>query len=310
MPRSRLSGGRGFSLIEMLIVGALIALFAGLAMFAAQHWYNENRRKAMFDECKSIGTSLSLSHDDISFFPRLYLLDLPVSMIFINGFARPGFDTYGYYNTAAPVSSLLTNWKGPYTKISSARSSMYPSGGHGLCKMRLSDSGWANLGINTNDPNNDPSLVNWPTDTWGTPYAIYQVKSDTNIMSPTNPKGLRLVSGPAEEGDYFTAVVSYGPNRVPGGTGDMDTHPSESDQAAQLLKCGLFIKGDSLHPGQPPSAAVADYTLRSISGGGDASLSNQTFITNFAQSIESAFLNDPTKIGIQDPGSDDIFWAF
>ena len=38
------SAPHGFTLLEILIVGALIALFAGLAIFSAQQFYDDGKR--------------------------------------------------------------------------------------------------------------------------------------------------------------------------------------------------------------------------------------------------------------------------
>src|SRR5688572_29195394 len=74
----RLHGGmqrrRGFTLVEMLVVSALIALFAGLAVFSITTQLEQNRKKAAVAECRQIATAMSFAHQDLSFFPKLCLL--------------------------------------------------------------------------------------------------------------------------------------------------------------------------------------------------------------------------------------------
>src|SRR5689334_7876780 len=96
---------RGFTLIEMMIVGVMIVVFSGIAMFAVREMYDENVKKAGSAEVHSIATALSHARDDLAFFPRLSVLDMPLDRIyfpsvsaisFANGI-RPGIDMYGAF---------------------------------------------------------------------------------------------------------------------------------------------------------------------------------------------------------------------
>ena len=61
---------RAFTLVEMLIVAALIALFAGLAVFNVTEQYELNKQKAAVAECRQIGTSMNFALQDLGFFPK------------------------------------------------------------------------------------------------------------------------------------------------------------------------------------------------------------------------------------------------
>ena len=80
-PKSPRRRRRGFTLIEILIVGALISLLSGIAIFAVKQMYDSNRRKAMFDETRSIGTALHFAYEDLGFFPRLSVVGKTKSLL-------------------------------------------------------------------------------------------------------------------------------------------------------------------------------------------------------------------------------------
>lgn len=306
------SNRQGFTLIEMLIVAALIALFAGLAMIGAQQLYDDGRRKAMFDETKSIGSNLSFAYQDVGFYPRIGLLGLSMDYIrFSNGtapaltyYCRPGMDTYGFYGSGRFTTTInplfaIKNWRAPYMSISELRAMHSGGGKSGVVKMRLSDREYSSFspGNSTQTANDDLSLVDWPTDTWGNPYMFYQVVSDPAYVSGRNTHGLRLVKSPTEEGSYFTAVVSYGRNKVPGGGEDIYRHPGFPLQQ-------LYVKGDLVQTNGP-----ADYTLKSYTAS-DARLKldlTTGAMDTFAESVQGA---QAPNIGIMDTGSDDIYFKF
>lgn len=318
--RAGAGGRRGFTLIEILIVGALLALFAGLAVFAAREMYESNRKKAMYDEVRQVGTALSLAHDDLGFFPRMYLLEKPLGLIYFPGMPPrasiiPAFDTYGHFGRTDEVTNVSRNWRGPYMPISASRATM-SAGNKGMVRMRLMDADLQGFKIPT-EPTSDPTLVWWPADTWGNPYMLYEVVCDPSMMvAGTNPRGLRLARRPGEAGNYLTAVVSYGPNHVPGGLVKEITPEgvvvvkeqlSDAEIATRLQTHGLYLKGDLVGGA---GANQADYTLKSFTASGQAKLewNSASFNTSLADSIES--FNPNTRIGIKDKGSDDIYWPF
>ena len=121
-PISLLRKRRGFTLIEMLIVAALITIFSTIAMFSMQELMKSARRKAAIADLRSIGHSLANAHMDIGFMPKIGYLGYALQGSDpIGGVARgtinnpqlpPGFDTFGYIATDNTV---------PSTRIADAR---------------------------------------------------------------------------------------------------------------------------------------------------------------------------------------------
>jgi len=287
---------RGFTLLEILIVGALIALFSGIAIFAVQEMYDRNRAKAMFGEAYEIGTALSFAHNDLGFFPKLHLLRLPATLVIFPTGVYPSFDMYGQFppNNVSLIANVRENWNGPYIGTSEARNRQ-AQGGRGLVTVRLSDfsRGVTLPGIG------DASLVQWPTDTWGRPWVVYQVTTDFNLVSAQNPAGIRWISSPTELANYFNAVVSYGPNGVPGGLPPGGPYFTTEQDLATLTRHRLFTDGDLYGTG-------AFYTMKSLVATGEAAL---PAIEDLAYSLNTRS-NDEGEVGILDPGSDDIIFRF
>jgi prepilin-type N-terminal cleavage/methylation domain-containing protein len=298
---------RGFTLIEIMIVAALLAIFAGIAIFGARQMYNHNRRKAMFDETRQIGAALSLARDDLGFFPRIYLLDFPLSMVSYQTannnvkMVRPAFDTYGMYSSVGPQANMIANqWRGPYMPFSSSKGAINFAS-KAFVKMRLSDREFQSF----KGPNGeDLSVVSWPTDTWNNPYVFYEIYSDPKLVSTANPAGLRLIRTPTEIGNYFTAVVSYGPNRFPGGIREEKQTPGvavpTTTVAQALISVGLYVQGDL-------AGGNAEYTLKSFTSAYPDALIDNAFIERVGRSLQTG---NPLVPGILDPDSDDIIWRF
>lgn len=315
---------RGFTLIEMLIVSAMIVLLAGLAILGAQQLYESTKKKAVQDEVKSIATTLSQCKQDVGFYPKINLLGVPSALVlFRQGtpaqkkagsvasyYCRPGFDTYGFYgsglasfgNTLAnPVFQVMQFWKPPYMQVSEARAANTTGRRTGIVRMRLSDAEY-HSGFPTSVPYNggdDPSLVWWPTDAYGNPYMVYHISSDPTFgppQYPQNPKGLRLILAPTEEASYMNVVVSYGPNHNPGGSWPNNGGNGGYPNAA------LYVPGDLF-------GTVADYTLKSVTSPNAQCRIDLTmpFMAAIAQSLDN---NNPNNPGTFNNGSDDIFFKF
>ena len=306
---------RGFTLIEILIVASLIALFSGIAMFAVQAMYDQNRRKAMFDETKQIGQALHFAYEDLGFFPRINFIGYSKGLLTYDTgggveYVRPGFDTYGYLSLGQKSTAIADSWHGPYMAVTEARAQL-SQGQKGLAWMRIMDQVVVDEKATIkNQYNEDPTVVRWPTDTWGNPYVLYQIVADPVVAKEnptTNPLGLRLAKL-GEQGDYFTAVVSYGPNGYPGGYPPTDTKNATPLVGDERLKSGaLYVVGDLLPP-QSDSDRWANFTLRvAYPSGGQVSLSSADFLDMLPETIHN---NDSAKPGIIDPGSDDVFWRF
>ncbi|MCL5270365.1 MAG: hypothetical protein M1457_07425 [bacterium] len=297
-------------------MASIIGLFAGLFLFSVQQMYNDNRRKATYDETKQIGTAFEFAHQDLGFYPRLDLLSLPISLALPPDTAgvsqmRPAFDYYGLLTTTSPeLRVVLKKWGGPYTQNSEARGTS-AQGRHGNVLMRIPDNESTSF---KEAGGQNGSIVVWPCDTWGNPYVLYQVTASPDSRSATNPLGLRLVKRPGEIANYLNAVVSYGPNGMPGG--GLPGTPTQTDAgyaAAYLKPAMLYVKGDLL-------GNQAEYTLKIMNPNTvtvTAMLgTDDSFNSMLAKSIHAdsdhggTWTPPPGEIGILDNGSDDIFWKF
>ena len=135
---------RGFTLVEMFIVGALIALFAGIAVINIQQQFDSNKRKAMIGEARQLGTSLSFAKLDLGIYPRLCFLQYSDKQLQFEAIQRLGagsnFFFYGTMDysgigTAPLASTLLANWKGPYFSASQSRGGVGQASQGGIVNM-------------------------------------------------------------------------------------------------------------------------------------------------------------------------------
>ena len=149
--------------------------------------------------------------------------------------------------------------------------------------------------------NVDVSIADWPTDTWGNPYAVYLVVGDSSAVLSNNPLGLRLINNPTEDPSFMAAVVSYGPNGVPGGN---DLTVNADPGFFQTLQNARLYLTPSESAATPPGA---EFTLRSVSG----LTFDSSFVTSFPESIHASNLDPNTgRVGMLDTGTDDIVWKF
>lgn len=298
-------------MLEILIVGAMITLLAGIAIFGVNEFYESGRRKAMFDETKQIGTALSFARDDIGYFPSMGLLPLSSATLTqaaegTNLLNLAATDMYGYIG---PFSALARNfklgWKGPYMTFSEARRGL-TRGTSALVSVYL--------------PNMD-RVVAWPADTWGNPYAVYLLSTDPNNASTFNTQGIRFINTPTELPNYWAAVVSYGKNGVPGGLGEeaiealLVEDPALADAAMSewdnLAQGSLFIEESGTALDFYGSQVPYFFVLRQVGASGNANLLSSQFQRVFPETVE-IFRDDARvgQVGIRDTGSDDVFWAF
>ena len=290
-------------MIEILIVAAIISIFAGLAIFGAQRMYDDNRRKAMFDETSQIGRGLSFAEQDLGFHPRIYLLGLPITEIVVPGTpgAPAGLDTYGQVLVgSSQVANVARKWTSPYMGFSETRKSL-SQGSRGLKKMYI--------------PEID-RLVEWPCDTWGNPYMLYEVVSFIDGGSTQ----LRFAQ-PGEGGDFLTAVVSYGPNGIPGNFMPNVDDGSLNSETSLIRRSGMpfFISDPSGSPlthftdleNREGSINPMQYTLRPYSGS-DGLEANADNILNRVKVNYNSGGTAPINgyLGILDDGTDDIIWRF
>lgn len=191
--RGRTSRQRGFTLVEMLIVAALIAIFSSLAVINISTQMNLNKQKAAVAECRQIATAMSFAHDDLGIFPKICFLkfNLPNLTELLQGTPVVNnmvFESYG--NPVGDLGSRLSRqWKGGYMSFNTDK----------IVKMSM--------------PGLTPE-VDWPADPWGNPYAVYLVYSDPLATDPNNRE--QFIDNAGKSPNYLAAVVSYGRNSVPG----------------------------------------------------------------------------------------------
>jgi prepilin-type N-terminal cleavage/methylation domain-containing protein len=296
---------RGFTLIEMLIVAILITLFSSLAIFSVQQLYDDARRKTVHDDVKQIGTALHFAYEHIGFIPRIHLLGRPLNEVTFQlggqTIINPAFDTYGYLPFDPPqVTTVQRKWAGSYIGVIKNRETM-SRGDRGLVWMRLPDRDSIALGT-VGDL--DLSRVKWPADAWGNPFVVYQVTSDNLFITTDNPRGLRLIQRPGELANKITAVVSYGPNGVPGGNENTLTQSPQFIQNV-LQPASLFVVGDV-------TGGDAEFTLKSF----DTAIAPvELDLVQFADVLAQSLLAEEQvpgdgQVGMLNPLSDDIYWTF
>ncbi|MCC6546320.1 type II secretion system protein [Candidatus Sumerlaeota bacterium] len=225
---------RGFTLVEMLIVGALIALFSGLAIFGVQQQFRSNTRKAAIGESRQIATALEFANMDTSIFPKLcWLAESNEGLLYFGGLINSGSprlpfifsDINSRLATNPPAANAFgggveRNWKGPYFAMSQGRAGVAQGRG-GFVYMLIPEL----QGFDATNPNNVDSSegLRWPADPYNNPWVVYMM--DIDRSDPARPflKFVNEKSGasPAIKGDFVNAVVSYGNNHYPGGTEDV-----------------------------------------------------------------------------------------
>ncbi len=336
----RTGHNRGFTLIEILIVGSLIVLFAGIAVINIQEIYKNNVRKATLGETNQLGVALSMARQDLGFFPKLGFLILPDKLL-IHYVSQPGgddklydfFDTIGYFNefgiganSSPPPISISNRWQtGGYFSMSQGRNNINQGRG-GSVRMRVAD-------------HIDAAILDWPADPWGNPYVVYLLKVDETAAAAGNRVFWRFTESVSDKSDYKTMVVSYGPNGVPGvvwrkkntanayGTGTGDALPRTT--VPSMVNARLYLDENSLSfTPRPPPAPQADWTMINPPRyNWDAPSAIRREARNRARIIDGPDggtiaeiaawngefgppSNDTEIRGILDPGSDDLVFEF
>lgn len=280
---------RGFTLVEMFIVGALIALFAGIAVINIQQQFDSNKRKAMIGEARQLGSSIAFAKLDTGVFPRLCFLSLSDTQLQFEARQRGyvGAEKYFYSimdylgrNTFAIAPNLDSNWRGPYFSASQSRGGTAQGRG-GFVNMAIPE-----VPTSTTDP------FRWPADGYGNPWVVYLVSADLS-QNPPAPYFLNAqnVNSPTTNPDFFTAVVSYGPNRIPGGgpAADLVTQPVAA-QNRIYVETGF---------NQYRMLTANEYTP-----------ARARFVSNRFGTTGLAPNDQGIATGIIDAGSDDIIYEF
>lgn len=251
---------KGFTLLEIIIVAALISLFSGLATFGVNQMLNNNKLKAVIGETRQVGSSLIFAHQDIGFYPKIGFMMYTADLI-DNRFGWDRIDTMGFSLSLTKGQFTYKNWKGPYFAASPTRnqlSARYKS----IVTMQLTPQyqGYENE-------------IFWPADQWGSPYVLYLFKYDPRQDT------WKFTQSLGEEPNFWAAVVSYGPNGVPG-------TPGGGYSLDVLRDRRLFIQPDFRVP-----------------------VFQDLDTTEYNLEREEVYSLDPGGIGMVDPGSDDIIYT-
>jgi prepilin-type N-terminal cleavage/methylation domain-containing protein len=214
---------KGFTLVEIIIVAALISLFSGLATFGVNQMLNNNKLKAVIGETRQVGSSLIFAHQDIGFYPKIGFMMYNADLI-DNRFGWDRIDSMGLVLSLTKGQFTYNNWKGPYFAASQTRNQL-SARFKSIVTMRLTPQfqGYDNE-------------IPWPADQWGNPYVLYLFKYD--------PRGdtWQFIQSLGEEPNFWASVVSYGPNGVPG------TPTSGTFDLNYLRDHRLFIQQDTRVP--------------------------------------------------------------
>jgi len=339
---------QGFTLIEILIVGALLALFAGIAIINISEMYNNNLRKAAVGETHNLATACSMASQDLGFIPKFnYLTESQSSIQTSTGKLRGDFDYLGFISPVTTSANKI--WPAPgayitnfsprgYFSMSQTRSGMNRGKG-GVVKVRLPSLMQTANGVPAQ--NELPgSLVDWPADPWGNPYVLYLLKTkkkNGNDPAASQPaeegwQNWQFVTQLADPADYKMAVVSYGPNGYPGTVfekkvatdpfGTTNGQPVRYLNTAEMGLARLYLTGDAVNGGPArftllkpeeyelitPDTAPQNLRTYIVKGPNQTDAAG---ISKWNQYFPTASLGPQYEIrGVFDPGSDDIAYVF
>ncbi|MCB2154788.1 type II secretion system GspH family protein [bacterium] len=319
--RGHSSNRRAFTLVELVIVGALIALFSGLAIFGVQQQFRSNQRKAIIGETRQIASALDFAYNDVGFFPKLCFMDDSKDLLKLAGqraFGNPGTQSYAFMSilsvsTVPQATHIEQNWLGPYFSASQARSGV--SQGRGGSKaMRLPDFEAGNPPVGIPATTAENATFQWPVDPFNGPYMVYMLNVDrTDPANPTlyfasQDSTNVTLSSSGVTGNFINAVVSYGPNQLPGG-GEF-FRPTAGD-IFNVNDTGPY--GLRLFVGNPNDTSLSlTYLLEDQFTDERANAWSWEYGQNYGMNAASFALSDDqsTPIGITDPGSDDVVFSF
>jgi len=292
----------GFTLIEILIVAALIALLAGIAAINIQRAYVDNQRKATFGEARNIATALAFAYEDIGVYPKLCFLQHNVFFIAppqapplnVPGpYVVSGFEYIGYEVNQSPTvaNRIISNWaKGMgspgYFSAGGGRRGLFQGRRGGMVKMEIPVEIYQQVVMPTGQT---VPIYDWPADPWGRPYVVYMLYQDG--VTPDGLPNVHFLDKPTRAPNYALAVVSYGPNGIPGGPSDYD-----AAYLAQGQQYALFTR-DRTYPDQ------SDYRALRPDEYNDQRRDAWSYVKLRGE-------DPPSYIGVIDPGSDDIVIDF
>lgn len=319
---------RAFTLVELVVVGALIALFSGLAIFGVQQQFRSNTRKAVIGETRQIASALDFAYNDVGFFPKLCYLDDSAEVLRLQAQrAYPGPDVDNFFwafqhinsiTTAPKLRIVQTKWLGPYFSASQSRSRSAQGKG-GTRKMVMEDllEGQPAQGVPAVPVGRiDDVTYDWPLDPYNNPYMIYLLSVDRS--DPANPT-LYMVGdpnfpnneSPTDTGNFVRGVVSYGPNQVPGGGEFFRPTSGDFEDPEDGGPFGLRLYYNNPNNTDIPLRYIgttqsAQQRLRR------ANAWSAEFYLNAGFGAATMALDDADSaaVGITDPGSDDVVFTF
>ena len=239
---------KGFTLIEILVVAALISLFAAIAMFNIQRQFMNNLKKTVMGEVRNMGMAYEWALKDVGFFPKPCFLDKHVAEILpyldpatYQGY---GFDYIGHPLLSTILYRVKKKWNGPYFASSQSRNNIAQGRG-GNCRVLIRMGAGAELVgpfLSPCDPYANPFRV-----PQGSPYVLYLLKVvvDENGNPQPDPNHdpeqgepqrfqYEFITDPLEE-PAIAAVVSYGRNGVPGGPESLPGNEVENRKKWRLF---------------------------------------------------------------------------
>jgi prepilin-type N-terminal cleavage/methylation domain-containing protein len=187
-------GERGFSLIEIMIVSALLAVFAAIAMINISHLYQSNKTKSAHGDLRMVGEAMEFFINGIDFYPKLnFLIQAEPFDVELNATTAQQYQALeNYHYMGFDVSHLRRRiqqkWDGKYLALGPGR----------VCRM--------NIGTAAN-----PLWADYPKDFWGNPYVLYLLKIDNTVT-----EGVSFVSALGDQPDFDVLLVGYGLDKVPG----------------------------------------------------------------------------------------------
>jgi prepilin-type N-terminal cleavage/methylation domain-containing protein len=304
----------GFTLIEILIVAALIALLSGIAAINIQRAYVDNQRKATYGELHNVATAVSFAMQDTTIIPKLCFLSQNTLFIAPPDPAYPldpglyllsGFDYYGrtgqYDINQSPslVNRVVKNWgqgigAQAYFAAGEGRKGLFQGRRGGLTIMEI-----PNIYNPMVTPPGKPAQYSWPADAWGRPYVLY-ILYQYGVDSSGQPI-VDFIDRPTRVPNYTLAVVSYGPNGIPGGSANYTAADISIGQQLWLFERADPASGADYRALTPTELTQPDGVL----GGGDG-ISDRVQVWSF----EKLGGGDGVYPGIVDIGSDDIVKEF
>lgn len=252
--RRRRTARRGFSLIEVMLVSAILVILSALAFINVVYVMDQQRRKATIAEARQIASAVTFARQNTGFYVKLnYLLEplTPYLDASGDGIVDPGpngvieanddlyadleYNSFDLTANDAYQRRIKETWDGPYFALSpTARDSM------------RGPTGYIEVEMPERSPSPPPYVKRrWPTDQYGNPYVLYLLELADPREGQPDPNddyhwvgNVRFLKIPTAEPSFAAAVVSYGEDELPGTQRD----PANLDELQRKRTQRLFLK--------------------------------------------------------------------